>query len=274
MGFQLPERAKVGYLDPEIAGEGTKVILSDGEQITWNEPPPKPVMPDWSGIKSLKRYFNRTGFQVWPAWLYHPTEPARLVKNAQEAGELGVCYREATNDERARYGLKTVWDWQDDSQWRPNPYGTPKFDPKNPGQGKTYVAAVPNPSIAQNDLLRELVPLVTAAVVAAVKGGGGPAMAAGIDASLQEEFLRFVAWKKSSETIGDALKEDIAASPDGEKAASDAGSLPLPANGVAANALSAGNGERTALEAQARAKGLRIDGRWSLDKLKAELAKA
>src|SRR6185312_6341739 len=111
MVFVLPPKSQVGVIDPEIAGEGVKVIYSDGEQGMWTPPPPRPVMPDWSGIKSIARYFNRTGHAVWPAWLYHPTEEPRLLKNADEAAELGVCYREATMDEKGRYGRSHVWDW-------------------------------------------------------------------------------------------------------------------------------------------------------------------
>src|SRR5690349_3209911 len=104
MSFDLPPRSQVGYLDPEIAGEGQKVIgevgqqliLSDGEQITYEVLPPKVVMPDLSSVKSLSRYFNRRGYQVYPAWLYHPIEQPRLVKTAQEAAALGIRYRQAT----------------------------------------------------------------------------------------------------------------------------------------------------------------------------------
>src|SRR6266436_1664891 len=139
MAFVLPPKSQVGVLDLEIAGEGQKVILSDGEQVAWTPPPPRPVVPDWSQIKSIQQYFNRTGYRVWPSWLYHPTEEARLVKDQDEAAELGVCYREATPDEHNRYGKKHVWDWTNESQWRPTPYHAPKFDPQKPAQGKVYI---------------------------------------------------------------------------------------------------------------------------------------
>src|SRR5262245_24120542 len=135
MTFELPPRSAVGYLDPEIAGEGQKVLLSDGEQVDFSPPPPKPVMPDWSQIKSIRKYFGRTKHAVYPAWLYHPTEPARVVKNADEAAVLGVCYRDATVDERGRYGITHTWDWKDGCLWRAIPYGPPKLDLNNLGQG-------------------------------------------------------------------------------------------------------------------------------------------
>src|ERR1017187_1691633 len=105
MVFVLPSKNQVGLLDPEIAKEGEKVIYSDGETIQWTPPPPRPVMPDWSQIKSIARYFNRHGFQPWPAWLYHPTEEPRLLKDAKDGEEIGIVYRHATTDEHARYGL-------------------------------------------------------------------------------------------------------------------------------------------------------------------------
>ncbi len=255
MGFQLPSKAQVGYLDPEIAGEGQKVILSDGEQLNWSPPPPKPVTPDWSGIKSIQKYFNRTGYQVYPAWLYHKdTDESRLVKNADEAAELGVCYREATIEEKGRYGRNAVWDWQDTSPWRPLPNATKAaFDPRHPGQGKLYVPAAPNPTIAQNELLRELVPLVTAAVVQAVKGGGTVAAPASVDAAQWDEFVKFQAWQKSQQAVSELAK------PDGD------GVNALRPNGFM---------ERGGLEAMAMALGIKADGRWSIERLRAEVEKA
>jgi len=250
MGFVLPPRSQVGYLDPEIAGEGSKIILSDGEQVNWSPPPPKPVMPDWSGIKSIQKYFNRSGYVVWPAWLYHPTQEPRLVKNAHEAAELGICYREASFDEKGRYGRDHVWDWKDDCEWRPQPFGKAVFDPKNPGHGKTYVPSAPNPIVAQNQLLEALIPTVTAAVVTALKGGAGPAAPAHIDPAQWEEFLAFQAFKKTTQAV-DALDEK---SP----------------------ALNFGHGEddRAMWEEAAKRKGIKVDGRWSLERLRAEVEKA
>ena len=42
----LPKRnGSIEYLDPEIAGHGTKVLLSDGSEGTYNPPPAKLVIP-------------------------------------------------------------------------------------------------------------------------------------------------------------------------------------------------------------------------------------
>lgn len=254
MAFELPPRSKVGYLDPEIAGEGQKVILGDGDTVNWTPPPAKPVMPDWSGIKSIARYFGRTGHQTWPAWLYHPTEEPRLVKTAHEAAELGVCYREASIDEKGRYGRSHVWDWKDDSQWRPQPHGVPKFDTAKVGPGKTYLASPPNPMVAQNALLEALIPAVAAAVAQSLKANG-PTAPASVDPKQWDAFLQFQAWQKTKEAV-----EAIEAEPE-------------PAKG-ALNALSADD-ERSLWAEEYQSKfGKAPDGRWSTERLKAEIEKA
>lgn len=206
-GAGAPPRTSVGYLDSEIAEEGTKVILSDGEQITWNPPPAKAVMPEWDKIKKIRHYFGRTDYRVWPAWFYHPSEPAQLVRNASEAMGLGIQFRRATFDEKGRYGRDYVWDWEPGCDWRPQPWDAPKFDPHNPGHGKTYIAKAPDPVIAQNALIAELIPTVTAAVVSALQSNGGPQAPANIDAQDWTEFLAFKAWKETQATVESGTQE-------------------------------------------------------------------
>lgn len=256
MPFELPPKSKVGYLDPEIAGEGQKVILSDGEQVSWTPPPPQPVMPDWSRIKSIARYFGRQGHQVYPAWLYHPTEEPRLVKNADEAGELGVCYRKATTDERGRYGLDAVWDWKEDCEWRPKPYGPPKFDPLKLGTGKTYMPAPANPVNAQNQLLEALIPAVAAAVAKSLNADG-PGKPANIDSKQWDDFLKFKAWQESSSAVS--------------AVAAEAGQ----ASDQSANALdTSSEDEKASWITEAERKNVKIDKRWGLDRIKSEVEKA
>src|SRR5262249_36943335 len=153
------------YLDQEIANEGQKaVLLSDGEVVSYNPPPVKPAYPDWSEIKSIKKYFHRVGYQAFPAWFYHPSGEERIRKNPHEASAIGIVFRRATFEEKGMFGRDWVWDKQPGCQWSSIPYpGTQKFDPNNPGQGKTYIASPPNPRVAQNELLAELIPTVTAA---------------------------------------------------------------------------------------------------------------
>jgi hypothetical protein len=260
MAFVLPSKREAGYLDPAIAGEGVKVVMSDGDVITYAPPPPKPVMPDWSTIKSIRHYFNRTDFRVWPAWLYHPKEAARLVRNADEAAELGVCYRDATIDEKGRYGRDHVWDWKDDSQWRPQPWpDTIKFDPNKAEQGKTVIASPVNPTVAQHDLAALLIPQVAAAVAQALKMSG-PAAPPSVDPAQWEQFLQFQAWQKSAEVVGGAVQQ----------AATEAPGLGLQGGSGAPSP----DAERVAWEEEADRKGIKIDRRWSLERLKSEVEKA
>jgi hypothetical protein len=261
-GRPLPARNAAGFLDAEIANEGTKVILSDGEQISWTPPPVKAAVPDWSQIKSIARYFGRTGYQVYPAWLYHPTEEPRLVKDAEEASALGVMYRKSTPEENQAFGINARWDWEADSQWRPKPHAPPKFDPMNPGQGKEYVARAPSPIVAQNALLEAMIPQVAAAVAAALKSTG-PAAPATIDPAQWEKFLQFQAWQKTAEAV-EAIKSDDG----GELEASEpvTGTNPL-------NALSPDE-ERRLYEDEGKRLGVKVDGRWSMERLRKEVALA
>lgn len=256
MGFQLPPKAQVGYLDPEIAGEGQKVILSDGDQVSWTPPPPRPVMPDWSQIKSIARYFNRQGHVVYPAWLYHPTEQPRLVKNADDAAALGVCYRKTTADEQGRYGLLSMWDWDDGSEWRPKPHGPVKFDPANPGTGKTYIAATANAASSQHQLIQDLIPAVAAAVAQSLKSSG-PGTPANVDPKDWDEFVQFKAWQKSKEAV-EIVADEVATEPTGN----------------ALDTSEPSEDEREAWVAEAERKGVKVDKRWGIDRLKAEVAKA
>lgn len=271
--FVVPPKAEVGVIHPEISDEGQRVIHSDGEQVSWSPPPPRPVMPDLSQIKSLQRYFNRTGFQVWPAWLYHQNGEQRLVKNGQEAAELGVCYREATQDERGRFGLKAVWDWQDDSLWRPLPWETPKFDPNNPGQGKTVIIGTPTAKAATAELLEAVIPAVTAAVVASLKAGGNGTASANVDPKQWDDFLKFQAWQKTQQ-IADELKKDE------PQTGTSANALTSDLLGDQASAMLtqpntlAPNQERAIYEEEAARKGIKVGKNWSLERLKSEVEKA
>jgi hypothetical protein len=262
MAFVLPSRREVGVLSPDIAGEGAKVLMSDGDVISFNMPPPKPVMPDWSGIKSIRHYFNRTGYRVYPAWLYHPTEQPRVVKDEHEAAELGVCYRDASIEEKGRYGLEHVWDWKDDSPWRPQPYaGTTKFDPNKAEQGKVYIATPQSQHSSNRELLNTVLPEVTAAVVAALKQGGSVAPGK-VNPEQWDEFLAFQAWKKTQEAI-DAIIPATAAVEEIVEKEAEVVDTNLPPEQ-----------ERELWLEEANRKGVKVDGRWSLERLRTEVEKA
>jgi hypothetical protein len=230
MALNLPSRSEVGLLDPEIANEGEKVVhLNHGEKSGFAPPPIKHVTPDWSEIKSIRHLFGRTGYDVYPAWVYHAeTGEARLIQDHKSAMELGIYYRDASNEEKGRYGISAVWDWKPDCPWRPKPEKKVKFDPSNPGTGKTYVAPPVDHAAAQSAAMSEL--------AKAIVGGN-------------QSLLRELAGALKG------LSENA------------------PAAGEQGNMLSA-HTERTDLEKKATSLGIKIDGRWSAEKLRGEVDKA
>ena len=259
MAFVLPSKREAGVLmNPELAAEWggeNKVVYSDGTEISWNPPAPKPVMPDWSEIKSIRHYFNRSyKNNFWPAWLYnHENGEERIVRDADEAAQLGVCYRERTGEERARFGEGHVWDWQEGCPWRPTPKIKPRtYDPRRPEQGKEYVASIVPQMTANRELLNTVLPEVTAAVVAALKQGGSVAPD-NIDGKQWDEFLAFQAWKKTQEAIT-AISEEAPEPPTIGNLSSDE--------------------EYAIYSREAESKGIAIDRRWSLETLKAKVQKA
>lgn len=271
MAGSLPRGSVRRALDAEIAGEGQKVlgekgdkiILSDGTQVAWTPPPEKLVIPDLSEVKSLRHYFGARGYQVYPAWLYHPSKAAVLVKDHAEAAQYGVVHRQATVDERNRYGLKHVWDWEEGSDWRPNPYREAAFDPKNPGTGKVLVSSAPDPGIAQNSMIARLIPEVAAAVTQALKVQG-PAAPTNVDSAQWEQFLAFQAWQKTQEVVADLASGSEAAG----------GGLGDQTDAAATtNALSPET-DRFLWEAEATRLGVEVDKRWGLKRLREEVEKA
>ena len=253
----LPSRESVGNLDPEIAGEGQKVLLSNGETVTYRPPPVKAVVPDYSVIKSIQHYFNRTdGPYTYPSWIYHPTEEARVVRNEKEAAEFGVRYRQSTHEERAQGFPTHRWEYAEGSLWRVTPYpASIKFDPSRPGTGKTYMPAPPNPAMAQNAMIAAVV----SAVMAQMQDQGQPGAPAKVDQAQWDEFLRFQAWQKAQALVAGAkqMAEDH----------------PEPSQGALGSALSQEQ-EWNLWEEEAKTKGVKVDHRWSLDRLKAEVEKA
>jgi hypothetical protein len=228
-GFEtipLPPKSQVGYLDPSIGGEGGKVVgdkgegiqFATGETLSFTAPPPKPNYPDWSEIKSIQRYFNRVGYEPWPAWFYHPSQEPRLIKDQAEGKQIGVYYRLPTADETARFGvMRGVWDWADGCEWRPTPYHAPKFDPKNPGHGKEYVDPMRDQGTANRFMVAELAKAISTALQA-----NGPQAPAAVDPHMWDQFQQFLAWRKASEVMGTATMESAAPLPDAPAQASPA----------------------------------------------------
>ena len=94
MNFVLPPKSKVGVLAREIAEEGQPVAISD--EVGWAPPPVKPIIPDYSEVKSIKHYFGRSGYKTFPAWFYHPKEPKRLVNTHQRSLRLHLAITDRT----------------------------------------------------------------------------------------------------------------------------------------------------------------------------------
>lgn len=269
----LPRGSARHALDPEIAAEGgkvvahDKVILSNGDQVAWTPPPEKLVMPDLSHVKSLRHYFGQKGYQPYPAWLYHADGRSVLVRDHKEAAEHGVVRRRASSDELNRYGIKDLWDWEDGCQWRPNPWVEAKFDPKHPGSGKNVIYSAPDPKIAQHELVSALIPAVAAAVAQSLKATG-PAAPASIDPSQWDAFLAFQAWQKAQEIVTPTVAGMAAAAPaESQMEAYDG------ADAAQSNALSPEQ-DRLLWETEANRLGIKVDKRWSLTTLRAEVEKA
>lgn len=231
-GLKIPPRSEVGYLSSEIANEGFKV--SEGVKEQWTPPQGPPMTPDWSQFKSITKYFNRKGFEPWPSWIYHPTEPARIVKDAEEARHYGVIFREATQREISMGQPLPRYDIIGDTDWRTQPYAnTRKFDPRNPGSGKNYETPRPDYQQIQADQLGNL---VRALKEGGVKGGSG------LDA---EAIAAIVAATVKAMSPAPAVQPMAAAEED----------------------------ERAAWLREAEGRGVKVDKRWGVERIKAEIEK-
>lgn len=243
----------VVYLDPEIANEGVSALSN------WSPPLPEARIPDYKGIKGIAKYFPQYSgrpynHKVFPCWLYHPKLPARLiedqfvdgdpprlVKKAGEiAAELGCAYRATTFEERAQGFPLNRWVFT--GEWRNSPF-TSKFDPKNPGPGKLYVKEKDRESGRADDIAA-----IVAAVLGALKTGGPAILAEPTMPADVAEFEAFKAWRAAQ------------AAPVVEEAA------PLPAVERADDMMEQ-------LVAAAKERGIKIDGRWSVARIREELEK-
>lgn len=241
MVFVLPPKSQVGTL-PRDFENGSRNAYEDG--VSWTPPPVKPAVPDMSQIKTLQRYFNRQGGPNFPAWLYNiETGEERIAENANDAAELGVCYRDPTEEEKERYGDKKVWDWKDDSPWRPTK-AKKHIKPQVGGLGKNLV----HPDRPQAPAMEATI----AAVVAAVTEKMKPSIE-GFSAEDMAAIKEFLALKKA----------DPMAKP--EKASDG--------NALSARETSEDQ-EREIWIEEAEQRGVKIDKRWTTEKIKETVAKA
>ncbi len=265
MAFVLPPKHEVGALSPELAAEWDDINKVIGNE-SFAPPPPEPVMPKWDQIKSIRHYFNRPKkYYTWPAMLYnHKTNETTIVGSAKEAAALGVSERVRTADEEARFGKGNVWEWDSEGAWRPFPKVAPRtYDPRKPEQGKEYVAAQIPQATANRDMLESALPAVTAAVVAALKQSGS-VNPNNIDPKQWDKFLAFQAWEKTQEAI------DVVTAPEPEINVAAEHAKAMEATMV----LEGVPEEREAWLTEAKNRGIKVDGRWSLERIRSEVEKA
>lgn len=249
-GFQLPPRSQVGYLDPQIAGEGVAVNLDSGHDVNWTPPPIKPNIPDWSQIKSIQKYFNRANFPAFPAWIYHKDTDEKKLVTEDQAADLGVIYRDRTSDEASRFGSGKVWDYADDCPWRSSPNARHlRFDPDKPGTGKTVTAV--GRAIEQGTARGLSTEQIGAAVAAAIKANK-------VDEGMSVE--------KMAAAFAMAFKSVGLGNMDKPEQASDGG-------GINEQGTSAEQ-ERDIWIEEAESRGVKIDKRWSTERIKQAVAEA
>lgn len=234
-GLKIPPKSQVGNLSAELANEG--IHVSEGAPESWTPPKKQDMYPDWSQFKSIQKYFGRKGFQPWPAWIYHPTETAKIVKDADEAFAHGIVYREPTEDEKFR-GIGASYDFIGEQKWRTRPWKDPKFDPLNPDTGKIYESPRPDYQRSQHDMMRNL---VEALREGGVKGGNG----------LDPEAIAAIV-AATVKAMNPAPVEPVHAAPIEVEAADQ---------------------ERDAWIREAEDRGVKIDKRWGVERIKAEIEK-
>ena len=254
-GTKLPPRSSVGYLSDDIAREGQKIRMddTDGYEIA-GEPTVAPAYPDYSKVKHLRKYFNRTGYQVFPSWIYHPNGDRQIVKNAEEAAKYGVVFRATTPDEKAAFGVNYRWDYSN-TEWRTQAFNRKRvIDPDNLTEGgKNFVA---RQSISTSYDQDAMIARTVASVLAALKTNG-PAAPANVDADQWQKFLEFQAFQEATK----AVAETTEAEPEAEE------------DPLVIHDMEWDNDPKAKWLAEAERLGVKVDGRWSLSRLIEECQK-
>lgn len=249
------------YLDPEIANEG-EVATMPGDS-GFQTPMEKPHIPDYSWLKptdKLAKYFPHISgvpyrHRPWPAWLYHQTEPARLIQDSytredpprlvktatDQAKELGVVFRKSTPVEISQGFPHFRWDFT--GEWRSTPYGGGP-DPK--AYGKT----LPPPS--QNEVIANAVAAAMGMAGKANNNGGVEMIGAVVAAVMAAMNVQ-----KASAGVANASS-----------------ALAVPPTAPAQEALKlAPEEEKAVLIKAAQEKNVKVDGRWTAERIKEELEK-
>lgn len=245
----------VEYLPAEIANEGQKAgaIVTDNNDGSGDYQPPMdlPHVPDYKGIKSIAKYFPQYSnrpyvHKPFPAWVYHMTkEPmlihdkinseGRVIKTAAEwAAELGLTWE---GPPRMR--------WNVSGEWNPEPVAAPKS--KTAGTGKVLVEAVKTIASQASDNIATIIAAVMAAMGKAEKPGTN-ALAADPD------YAAFLAFKEFQKQAG-------------------APPAAQPVETQAQGSVLSAEDEKAVLIDAASERGVKIDKRWSVERLKEELDK-
>lgn len=246
----------VEYLDPEIANEGVKVRgpahagLDEGED--YQPFVEEPHIPDYKSFKTpkhpLSKYFRPYKHKAFPAVFYRADGATKIVHSAEDAAKLGC--KVGTAEEGFRFHCT--------GEWVAKPFSVhTKFDTARLSTGK----AMPPPtqteamSTAIANALKSVqsgaagitdqVSTIVAAVVAAMRITGAPAAAP-------------------------VAPEPAKAAPVAAEA--DPLDIPLHLRRTPTVDLSTDEKKKLLIEA-AEEKGVKVDKRWSFERITEELAK-
>lgn len=245
----------VEYLDPAIAGEG-QAVDENGNTIGEWVVPAQATIPNYDGLRKSKKfgkYFQPYGtpsrpHQVFPAWLYHPKHEAVIVRNAGEAlAKYGCSYRDTTREEQIRGFPPKVWDYStqtaEQSGWRAVPYA----DKPHIDDSCKNVVVEPSKGPSQGELISSVVAAVVAQMQAKAAAGTNALAAANpADDPRYAEFLEFQKWKAAKSAEPSREPQPSLLHPDEEK---------------------------RMLKEAAASRGIELDGRWSVERMKQELDK-
>ncbi len=242
--------SKIEYLDPEIANEGihadkgaTAVIPAWDEDEEW-QPMLEPAhIPDYKGIKSIAHYFPQFSGRPYrprpfPATFYHRKHGEKTITKQEDAMEMKVFWNKAEGGK-----------WEAKGEWSTKPFDH-KAQPEGPGKSLTSK----DKSSTENTI-----EIVAAAVTAALAKIGNTPTAPKVQQALSSdpdyaEFMQFKAFKAKGSMTADEIAP---AAYDDDEEADDA----IP-------------DEKSMLIEAAAAKGIKLDKRWGLDKIKAALEEA
>lgn len=228
------------YLDPEIANEGEAATM-------WHPgagPAPIPDMQKMLGNhKHYGRYFAPKVFAPFPSYIYHATEGSKVVKTAKEAKEYGISY---LIDPGGNHYVST-------GEWKTYPIGKQK--PNTSGAGKSVITAERAQGGASLDIMAQILQQMQKGQVAP------PALNEAVKADPDyAAFVEFKKWKEAQNVPAitplkrfDVL-EIISASP--------------------MTARMPDENQKEILIDLANERGIKLDKRWGLDKIKAALDEA